>query len=134
VAFAAAVGIDDRTVDLTARAAPLDVSESDDGASAPSAARSTLGDDALVLRLADELRDTGTVTDPTWAGLRARFGEPELLEMIVVVGFYHLISFVANGARVELEAWAAQFPSGAIPGIRERSPAPPPPPASASIS
>jgi hypothetical protein len=27
-----------------------------------------------------------------------------------VVGFYHLVSFVVNGARVEPEPWAATFP------------------------
>ena len=72
-------------------------------------------DDALVLRLVDELHDTGRVTDATWTGLAARYEANQLLEMLAVAGFYHLISFVVNGARVEPEPWAATFPAISSP-------------------
>jgi hypothetical protein len=30
----------------------------------------------------------------------------------VIAGWYRLLSYVINGARVEHESWAARFPSG----------------------
>ncbi|HTJ47628.1 MAG TPA: carboxymuconolactone decarboxylase family protein [Kofleriaceae bacterium] len=68
-------------------------------------------DDALILRAADELHDTGTLTDDTYAPLSSRFDAPALLELMSVCGFYHLISFIANAARVPLEPWALRPPT-----------------------
>lgn len=67
-------------------------------------------DQALVIRLVDELHDSSAVSDPLWARLSARWDEASLVELLVLVGFYHAISFVVNGARVVHEDWAARFP------------------------
>jgi len=66
--------------------------------------------DWLIVRAADELHDSGTLADETWAALAARFEPPALLELCALAGFYHLISFVANGPRVPLEPWAIRPP------------------------
>jgi len=68
---------------------------------------------ALLVRLVDELHDTARVSDDLWAALARHWSEPQLLELLLLAGWYHAISFVGNGARVELEAWAARFPSAA---------------------
>src|SRR5262249_42668176 len=99
-AFAAAVGLSDAAVARTAQATPAEVAAAADA-------------DAPGLRLADELPDGGTPSDAAWAALARDYDDAALLEMIAVVGFYHLISFVANAARIELEPWAARFPAGA---------------------
>ena len=65
--------------------------------------------EALLMRMVDELHDTGTVGDTLWAQLAAHYDERQLLELLVLAGWYHLISFVANGARVALEPWARRF-------------------------
>jgi hypothetical protein len=62
-------------------------------------------------RVADELHDGGAGADATLAALSGRFGDAAMIEMLVIVGFCHLRSFVANGARVELEPWGARFPA-----------------------
>jgi alkylhydroperoxidase family enzyme len=67
--------------------------------------------DRLLVRLVDELHDSATVSEALWRELRARFGVAELLELLLVAGWYHAISYVANGARVEREEWAARFPA-----------------------
>jgi 4-carboxymuconolactone decarboxylase len=90
-AFAEAVGLDDAAVGATVAAAPA-------------------GPDADLLRFADELHDGATVSDATWAALATRFEPEDLLEMIALVGFYHLIAFLENGAKVAPDAWAARFP------------------------
>ncbi len=66
--------------------------------------------DRLLIRLVDELHDTSTVSDVLWRELRAEWSVPQLLELLLVAGWYHAISYLANGARVEREEWAARFP------------------------
>jgi alkylhydroperoxidase family enzyme len=66
--------------------------------------------DRLLIRLVDELHDTATVSDALWSELRPVFSVAETLELLLLAGWYHAISYLANGARVELEDWAARFP------------------------
>ncbi len=64
----------------------------------------------VLIRLVDELYETATISDATWEQLVAIWSIAQILELIIIVGWYHLISFVANAARVEQEPWAARFP------------------------
>jgi alkylhydroperoxidase family enzyme len=66
--------------------------------------------DALLIRLADELFDTNEVTDATWDELSARYVSDQLLELVIVAGWYRLVSYVINVVRIEPEPWAAEFP------------------------
>jgi alkylhydroperoxidase family enzyme len=66
--------------------------------------------DQLLLRLVDELHDTARVSDALWAELRASFSEAQLVELVALTGFYHLISFAANAFRLPLEPYGARFP------------------------
>jgi hypothetical protein len=61
------------------------------------------------VRLADELHDTAHVTDGLWRMQAGEFDERQLIELLMLAGWHHLIAFVANGARVEPEPWAARF-------------------------
>lgn len=63
----------------------------------------------LLLRLVDELHDGAWVSDGLWQELRAEWTEEQLIELVTLVGFYHLISFVTNALRLPLEPYAAQF-------------------------
>ncbi len=65
----------------------------------------------MLVRFVDELHDSGRVPDELWSSLTERWSAEQLLELLVLVGWYHVIAFVANGARVELEEWAATFPT-----------------------
>ena len=64
----------------------------------------------LLLRLADELHDAANVGDALWSALAAEWSDVQLLEMLLVCGFYHLISFTANATRLSLEPFGARFP------------------------
>jgi alkylhydroperoxidase family enzyme len=66
--------------------------------------------DALLVRLADELHDASTISDGLWQQLSEHFADDQLLELVVTAGWYRLISYVINAARIELEPWAARFP------------------------
>jgi 4-carboxymuconolactone decarboxylase len=97
VAFAPRVGLDAAQLAATARGAADDPAWS--------------AHDRLLIRLVDELHDTATVSDPLWDELRTQWSVPELLELLLVAGWYHAISYLANGARVALEDWGARFPA-----------------------
>lgn len=67
--------------------------------------------DSALIAMVDEVHDSGHVSDPVWASLTEHFDELGLMELLVLAGWYHAISFLANGARVELEDWAPRFPA-----------------------
>lgn len=96
VSFPPRLGMSPETVQATASATPSDPVWTER--------------EALLVRLADELHDTARVSDALWARLAAGWDEVELLELVLVVGFYHFVSFTANATRVDLEPWAARFP------------------------
>ncbi|WP_158890040.1 carboxymuconolactone decarboxylase family protein [Amycolatopsis anabasis] len=77
--------------------------------------------DRLLVRLVDALHDRSDVPDDRWAEAAAAWSPEQLLDLILLTGWYHAISFAANAARVPLEPWAARFTSvlpgkGATPG------------------
>jgi 4-carboxymuconolactone decarboxylase len=67
--------------------------------------------DAQLVQLADELHESCTVSDRLWAQLAERFSEDQLLELVITAGWYRLLSYVINAARVDHEPWAARFPA-----------------------
>ena len=71
--------------------------------------------DALLVGLVDSLHDTADVDDDLWAQLAAVWSEPQLLELLLLAGWYRAISYVCNAARVPLERWQARF--SAAPGV-----------------
>jgi alkylhydroperoxidase family enzyme len=70
----------------------------------------------LLVRLADELHDTATVSEPLWAELAELWDAAQLIELIATAGFYHLVSFTANAAAVRPEPFGEPFPSPALSG------------------
>ena len=64
---------------------------------------------SALVRLCDELHDTQTLSDETWARLRAHWDELQILELIYTVGLYHTVSFLVNGLRLEREPFGARF-------------------------
>jgi alkylhydroperoxidase family enzyme len=66
--------------------------------------------DKLLIRLVDELHDTAGIGKDLWKGMSAHWKSDQILELIVLSGFYHMISFVINGVGVELEDGAVRFP------------------------
>ncbi|WP_099025445.1 carboxymuconolactone decarboxylase family protein [Mycolicibacterium palauense] len=64
-----------------------------------------------VMRLADELHDTSTITDDLFAELGALFDTRQILELTVTAGWYHTIAYVIGVTRPSPEAWADRFPA-----------------------
>jgi 4-carboxymuconolactone decarboxylase len=67
--------------------------------------------DRLLIRLVDELHEQATVSDALWSLLRPVWSDEQLIELIVLAGFYHTISFVTNALTIPLEDSAERFPA-----------------------
>jgi alkylhydroperoxidase family enzyme len=65
--------------------------------------------DRVLVSAADALHDTAAIEDALWPRLTAVFDEQQLLDLLFLCGWYHAISFAANGAGVELERTAPRF-------------------------
>ena len=65
--------------------------------------------DRALIRATDELHERATLTDATWAALADHFSDEQILDILLLAGWYHAISYAANGARVDLEPWAPRF-------------------------
>lgn len=65
--------------------------------------------DRLLVRAVDSLCDRRDIDDALWAALRAEFDEREILDLTMLCGWYHAISFTARAARVPLEAGSPTF-------------------------
>lgn len=65
---------------------------------------------SLLIRFADELHDTATISQDLWDEIASNWDQGQLVELMAVAGFYHLVSYMANGAAVEAESAARRFP------------------------
>jgi alkylhydroperoxidase family enzyme len=98
VVFAAALGLDERWLRATWHGGPADFADPGQ---------------ALLVRFADELHDTATVGDATWAALRERYDDDQLVELVCLAGFYHLVSYLCRTFAIAREPWAAAVPDAA---------------------
>lgn len=60
-------------------------------------------DYVLVCQATDELSKTGTLTDPTLSAMLARYDPVTCRKLILMVGWFNLLSLFLNGCRVPLE-------------------------------
>ena len=67
-------------------------------------------EEQCLISLVDDLVDRRAIGDATWDALAAHFDEPQMLEVIALVGYYHTISFLCRGLDLPLESYAARFP------------------------
>ena len=87
--FAPAIGLADEELDATWHGTPEDWE----------------GTDRLLIRMCDELHDTSTVSDELWAEMAGHWRADQLVELVVLAGNYHLVSYLCNALGVEAEEW-----------------------------
>jgi len=102
IAFGGPLGLSERQLAATVHGAADDAAWSEH--------------DAQLIAAADALYDGDEIPDELWTALARRLGDDQLLELVVVAGWYRLISYVINAAQVELEPWAPRFPAAAAVG------------------
>ena len=63
----------------------------------------------LLIEAVDALHATSDLPDDLWGRLAAELDEPQVLDLLLLTGWYHAISFAAHATRVPLEAGAPRF-------------------------
>ena len=71
--------------------------------------------DRLLIEAVDSLHDASSIDDALWRRLAAIFEEAELLDLLMLCGWYHAVSFTANAAGVALEPDAPRFADMGLP-------------------
>jgi alkylhydroperoxidase family enzyme len=65
--------------------------------------------DRLLIEAADALHDSADIGDDLWHQLARLFSDEQLLDLLMLAGWYHAISFTATAARVACEDDAPRF-------------------------
>jgi alkylhydroperoxidase family enzyme len=65
--------------------------------------------DRALIAMVDALHDDHDLPDDLWRRLSRHFDHRQLLDLTMLTGWYHAISFTARAARVGLEPGAARF-------------------------
>jgi alkylhydroperoxidase family enzyme len=68
-------------------------------------------EDLELFAAVDELCDTTELTERTWESLVTRYDEQQLLEFIIVVGWYRMISSMCNGLKLAPETYHPVHPT-----------------------
>jgi 4-carboxymuconolactone decarboxylase len=71
--------------------------------------------DAALLRAADEIADQADLSEETWAGLSALYSEAQVMELVMLAGFYRMTAGFLNATGVRKEAGLPGWPAGANP-------------------
>lgn len=69
-------------------------------------------DDQALLDLVDQLAETDDVQDGTWARLESRWSVEQLLELVMMVGFYRMMAGYLRSVRVASEPGIPAGPPG----------------------
>jgi hypothetical protein len=69
----------------------------------------------LLIQAVDALHDSSNIDDELWARMAQSFDQAQLLDLLLLCGWYHAISFAANGTQVALEEGAPRFTDAAHP-------------------
>lgn len=96
VGYARQVGFDDELIDATACSPTGDARWS--------------GRERLLLRLVDEVESSVDVSDELWRELAESYSEAQLLELLLLAGFYRYVALTARATGIPLEPWARRFP------------------------
>lgn len=70
----------------------------------------TAAEEAVLIGIVDVLVATGTVDDTLWQTAAEYYKADQLIEILALVGFYHLVAFTANATGVAPEPGAPRFP------------------------
>jgi alkylhydroperoxidase family enzyme len=63
-----------------------------------------------LIRAVDELHERATVSPAAWEALAEHYDQVQLLEFVVLAGWYRTIGQLANSLELDEEPWATPFP------------------------
>ena len=93
--FSGTAGFDSAELDATA--GPIDAGQ-------------WRNEEAAILRMCDALHETSTVDDELIAQLKGHFDDAQIVELVMLAGLYHAVSFIVNVSGCEREGWSPPMP------------------------
>ena len=66
--------------------------------------------DATLLAVADEVESSAVIDDRTWDRLKGFYSDAEVIEVIMLAGFYRMLAGFLNSTRVELDGGVPGWP------------------------
>ena len=66
--------------------------------------------EAALIRATDELYHSDTISDETWTALSERYDTPELIDVVITVAGYRMVSIALNSIGTQLEPDRPRFP------------------------
>ena len=67
-------------------------------------------EEAMLIEFVDALHEHAAIDDDLWVRMSRHWSEAQMLELAMLAGLYHAISFVINVAGVAREEYAPAFP------------------------
>jgi alkylhydroperoxidase family enzyme len=68
-------------------------------------------EERLLLEACDKLHSTCDIDDACWQALRKTFTEEAILEILMLAGFYRMVSYITNALRLPCEPYGVRFPA-----------------------
>src|SRR5271170_2407053 len=65
--------------------------------------------DRVLIQAVDSLCATATIDDALWEHISSLLTEAEILDLLMLTGWYHAISFTANALQLDLEQGVPRF-------------------------
>ncbi len=65
----------------------------------------------LIIALVNQLHTDNQVSDELWGKLSDEFAQEQLIELVMLAGLYHAVSFVVNACKIQNEPFAPGFPA-----------------------
>ena len=76
--------------------------------------RSWTGSEAVLLDAADEVFETGDVSDGLWSEMEEVWSVPQILELLALFGMYRTLAIIIRCARVQVDEGADRWSFGAL--------------------
>jgi alkylhydroperoxidase family enzyme len=64
----------------------------------------------VLIAAVDALHERATLSEAEFTALAAHYNEAQILEILLLCGFYRTVSYIANALKLPLEETAARFP------------------------
>jgi alkylhydroperoxidase family enzyme len=64
----------------------------------------------VLIATVDALHERATLSEAEFTALAAHYDEAQILEILLLCGFYRTVSYIANALKLPLEETAARFP------------------------
>jgi len=67
--------------------------------------------DRAVIESVDELERDGTLREPGWVALRDHLDDEQIVELLIVQGWYRMIATICNALDLGIENWMRPWPT-----------------------